>query len=307
MISSSSLVLVLSVTLQAAPDAQTAHQEDEQLIRKSAAKYAEAYNRGDVDALVAQFTKDAEYDEGEGDVVSGREAIRKKLEEELKEQAGDKMSIEIKSIRFSRSRAVETGVATLTSKDGKSTAVPYRAIHAKQPDGKWLMSSVGPDVSAENATSSGPLEQLEWMIGNWKDAEENMDVTSTCTWTANHRFILRSYVVKDEDGSELKVSEVIGWDPADNVIKSWVFDSDGGLAQNTWRKRGDDWLILAKGTLPDGGRGSAINVIHPIDKDTYSWSSTNRDVDGDMLPDVDDVKMVRVPETQTPAAAGEGR
>jgi uncharacterized protein (TIGR02246 family) len=295
-------LLSLSLALQAAPATQPAHQEDEQAIRQSAARYAEAFRRGDVDALVAQYAKDAEYDEGTGEVLTGRDDIRKKLEQNFAEHPGVKMTIEIKSIRFSKSRAIETGVATLTPKEGEPTIVPYRAIHAKQPDGQWLMTSVGPDVTAENA-SAGPLEELAWLIGSWQDAEKNVDVKSTCAWTVNRRFILRSFTVKDQDGPELKVSEVIGWDPAGRIVRSWVFDSDGGFAQNTWSKRGDDWIILAKGTLADGGRASAVNIIHPIDANSFTWASTDRDVDGEMLPDVDDVKMVRVPETQP---AGEG-
>ena len=46
-----------------------------------------------------------------------------------------------------------------------------------------------------------------------------------------------------------------------------------------------------------------MNIIDHVDDNTYTWSSTSRDVDGQMLPDVDNVKMVRVPEAQ---AAGGG-
>lgn len=300
----SGFLLTLSLILQAAPATQPAHQEDEQVIRQSAAKYADAFNRGDVDAIVNLYAKDADYDEGEGEVIKGRDEIRKKLAQDFAESTGVRMTIDVKSIRFSRNRAIETGVATLTPKEGDPWTVSYRAIHAKQSDGKWLISSVGPDVTAENVTSAGPLEELTWLIGNWRDAGKDVDLTSVCVWTSNRRFMLRSFTLKDRQGAELKVSEVIGWDPADGIFRSWVFDSDGGFAQNTWSKRGDDWIISAKGTLADGGRASAVNIIHPIDENTYTWSSTNRDVDGEMLPDVEDVKMVRVPDTQP---AGEGR
>lgn len=303
MVPVSEFLLTLSLLVPSAPATQPSHEQDEQAIRQSAARYAEAYSRGDVDALVRQYAKDAQYDEGTGQVVTGRDEIRKKLEKDFAESPEAKMAIEIKSIRFIRGRAIEIGEATIAPKKGEPQTVPYRAIHAKQPDGKWLMTSVGPDVTAEEATSAGPLEQLAWMIGDWQDAEKDMDIRSVCAWTINRRFLLRSFVVKDADRPELQVSEVIGWDAADRVFRSWVFDSDGGFAQNTWSKRGDDWIILAKGTLPDGARASAVHIIHPIDKDTYTWSSTNRDVDGEMLPDVEDVKMVRVPQTQP---AGEG-
>ncbi len=298
----STLSLLLSLTLQAAPTTQPASPE-EQAIRQSAAQYADAFNRGDVDALISQYAQDAIYEEGSGPVLKGREQIRNKLEQTFAESPGMRMSIEVKSIRFLRNRAIEIGVATLTPQEGEPIIAPYRAIHAKQQDGRWLMTSVGPDVTSENAVSAGPLQQLAWLVGSWRDAEENVNVTSNCAWTRNHRFMLRSFVVQDDDHPELRVSEVIGWDPADRVFRSWVFDSDGGFGQSTWSKRNGDWIISATGTLADCGRASAVNIIHPINDDSYLWSSINRDVDGQMLPDLEDIKMIRVPQTQ-PATEG---
>jgi uncharacterized protein (TIGR02246 family) len=305
MIQSSHFLLTLCLALLSAPPAQSAKPEDEKAIRDAAAKYAEDFSRGDVDALAAQFAKDATYDEGEGPVLAGRDEIRKVLAADLKENPGTKMSIDIKSIRFTKNRAIEIGEATLTPAKGEATTVAYRAIHAKQPDGKWLMTNVGPDVTAEGSTSAGPLEELTWMLGTWHDAESDMDLSCDCRWDGNRRFMMRMFVIKSEDRSALQVTEIIGWDAANRCIRSWVFDSDGGFGQNTWSKRGDEWIISAKGTLPDGGRASAVNIIQCIDDNAYTWASTNRDIDDEMLPDVDNVKMVRVPEAQ--AAGGENK
>jgi len=303
MIPNAQFLVSLACALLVAPLAQSSHPEDEAAIRDSATKYAEAYSRGDVDALAAQYATDATYDEGEGPVIVGRDAIRKVLAESLAEDPGTKMSIDIKSIRFTKTRAIEIGVATLTPPKGDPITVPYRAIHAKQPDGKWLMTSVGPDVTAEGSTSAGPLDELDWLLGTWRNDEGKMSIASACRWDANRRFMIRSFAMKDENRPQLEVTEIIGWDPADRIVRSWVFDSDGGFGQNTWSHRGDEWIISAKGTLPDGGRASAVNIIHRVNDNTFTWSSTNRDVDGQMLPDVNDIKMTRVPETQ---AAGGG-
>lgn len=302
MIPFAQMLFTMSFALLSAMPAQSTHPEDEKAIRESAAKYAEAYNRGDVDALVAQYSKDATYDVGEGPVISGRDEIRAELAANLAEEPGTKMSLDIKSIRFTKNRAIEIGVARLMPAKGEPTTVAYRVIHTRQPDGKWLMTSVGPDVTAEGATSAGQLDELDWMLGSWQDTEADIDLSSTCRWDRNRRFMIRTFVMKEEDRAQLEVTEIIGWDAADRIVRSWVFDSDGGFSQNTWSKRGDDWIISAKGTLADGGRASAVNIIHHIDDNAYTWSSTNRDVDGQMLPDVTDIKLVRVPEPQ--AAAG---
>ncbi|RIK63988.1 MAG: hypothetical protein DCC65_15030 [Planctomycetota bacterium] len=295
------MLIVMSIALLAAPPALSANPEDEKAIRDAAAKYAEAFNKGDVDAMVAQYAKDATYDAGEGPVIAGRDEIRKELAANIAESKGTKMSIDIKSIRFTKLRAIEIGVATMTSAGGESTAVPYRAIHTRQPDGKWLITNVGPDTTAEGA-EGGPLDELDWMLGRWQDSEADIDLRSECRWDRNRRFMIRTFAVQEENRSVLEVTEIIGWDAADRVIRSWVFDSDGGFGHSTWSRRGDEWIILARGALADGGRGSAVNIIRRLDQNSFAWSSTNRDVDGQMLPDVTDVKMVRVPETQ--AASG---
>jgi len=290
--------LTLASSLLSAPPAPSSPQEDEKAIRESAAKYAEAFSKGDVDALAAQYAPDAIYDEGEGAVISGRDEIKKVLAANIAENSGTKMTLDIKSIRFAKGRGIEIGTATLTPTKGDPVTVAYRALYGKQPDGKWLLTSVGPDVTAEGSTSAGPLDDLAWLLGTWRDSEAEMDLSSTCKWDPNRRFMVRTFVMKEENRPVLEVTEVIGWDAADRVVRSWVFDSDGGFNQSTWSRRGDDWIISARGTLPDGGRASAVNIIHPIDDNNFTWSSINRDVDGEMLPDVDDVKMVRVPETQ---------
>jgi uncharacterized protein (TIGR02246 family) len=295
-------LLTFSLILSAV--AQTSTKQDEDAIRQCATKYADAFNKGDLDTLVSMYTKDAIYDDGDGVVITGREEIRKKLKENFDESPGAKMTLDIKAIRFARGRGIETGMATITPTKGDPETVPYRATHQKQPDGKWLMSSVGPDAPGDDAAGAGPLADLTWMLGSWKDAEADLDITCDCSWTANHHFLLRSFVMHDKDAPEMKITEVIGWDPVNRTVRSWVFDTDGGFAQNTWSHRGDDWIMSAKGTLADGGIASAVNIIHQVDANTYTWSSTNRDVDGAMLPDVKDVKMVRSSDSTAPAEGG---
>ena len=36
--------------------------------------------------------------------------------------------------------------------------------------------------------------------------------------------------------------QVIGWDPAAKQVRSWVFDSGGGIGEGIWTKQGDKWI-----------------------------------------------------------------
>jgi hypothetical protein len=78
-------------------------------------------------------------------------------------------------------------------------------------------------------------------------------------------------------------------------IRSWVFDSDGGFGEGKWTRKDNRWLIQHTGTLPDGRKSSALNIITYIDDNSCTWQSIHREVNGDLLPNIDEVLVVRQP------------
>ena len=87
--------------------------------------------------------------------------------------------------------------------------------------------------------------------------------------------------------------QIIGWDPAAKTIRSWTFDSDGGFAEATWSFKKDRWLIHNNGVLADGRKASAVNIMKPIDANAFTWQATERTAGGELLPNVDEVLIVR--------------
>jgi hypothetical protein len=77
-----------------------------------------------------------------------------------------------------------------------------------------------------------------------------------------------------------------------------VFDSDGGFAEATWTKKGDQWHIQNNGSLPDGHKATSLNILTYVDGDSFKWESVNRAVDGELLPNVAAVVVVRAPATE---------
>ena len=53
-------------------------------------------------------------------------------------------------------------------------------------------------------------------------------------------------------------------------------------------------VIEATGVFRDASESAAVNVITPIDADSFTWQSLKRTLDGVRLPDIAPVKMVRV-------------
>jgi hypothetical protein len=73
-----------------------------------------------------------------------------------------------------------------------------------------------------------------------------------------------------------------------------VLDSDGAFAEGSLSRKVDKWFIQQKGTLPDGGITTALNIIKKIDDDTCTWQSINRTIDGELQPNIDEVVVTRV-------------
>ena len=131
------------------------------------------------------------------------------------------------------------------------------------------------------------------MIGNWVDQDDSARIETECKWAKNNSFITRSFSVLVEDRIDISGIQVIGWDAAEKRIRSWTFDSDGGFGQAVWNKKGASWYTRLVGTLPDGSRSSSVNVITPVDDSTFTWQSVHRIAAGELLPNIDEVTIVR--------------
>jgi len=148
--------------------------------------------------------------------------------------------------------------------------------------------TVPPRVSTDE-----PLKELAWLIGTWVDEDEEVSVETVCDWAKNGSFIRRRFTVRVDGDMDMEGTQVIGWDPATKAIRSWVFDTDGGFGEGRWRRDGDRWIIKATAVLPNGRRASAINILTPIDQNTFTWESTDRELDGELLPNIDKLRITR--------------
>lgn len=89
------------------------------------------------------------------------------------------------------------------------------------------------------------------------------------------------------------------------VIRSRLFDSDGGFGEGVWTREGDRWVVAFRQTLPDGREAKATNIYTLVDENTFKWHSIGRTVDGEPLPNVDDVTIVRKAAADSHAPGGE--
>jgi uncharacterized protein (TIGR02246 family) len=271
--------------------------DDEAAIRKNAEAYVAAYNNKDAKSLAALWSPDAVYmDPSTGASAVGRAEIEKVFAAILAELGGAKLEVNVESVSFvSPNVAIENGTARIVGAEVEPENSRYTAVNVKR-DGRWLLDRISEEEPPPPPPSNYEhLKELEWMIGSWIDQDEGATIQTDCQWTKNQNFITRSFAVVVGDQVDMSGMQVIGWDPAAKQIRSWVFDSVGGFGEGKWTRKDNRWLIQQTSTLPDGRKSSAVNIITYLDDDQCTWQSIQREVEGDLLPNVDEVLVVRKP------------
>jgi uncharacterized protein (TIGR02246 family) len=280
----------------AAPANPIESPDDEAAIRENASKYVEAYNRRDSRTMAEMWSPDAVYmDPTTNERIVGRDAIAEHFQYLLAGSEDAKLAIAIDSIDFvSPNVAVEKGSAVVSHANNSAEKSFYSAVHVKR-DGKWYLDRVSEEGEpAPRPSNYERLEELDWMVGSWiDDAGDGVSVQTDVAWTKNRNFLTRSYAVMMGDQVDMAGMQIIGWDPVKNQIHSWVFDSDGGFGEGIWVRKENRWIVQSTATLADGGKAAATHILTQLDNDTATWQTVNRSVDGELLPNVNAIPLVR--------------
>lgn len=292
--------VLLAAWLAAVGQAQEDRQrEDEAAIRKAVEAYVACFNQGDAQALAALWSPEAVYiNPISGEQVVGRAAIQQQFTSIFADATGIRLEATTQAIQFiSPNVAIEQGSAKVTRSEQTAEESEYTAVYVKR-DGQWLLDRVTEEDVPVITSHYEQLKDLEWMIGVWVDQDEESQIVTSCQWTKNRNFLTRFFTVTVRDQLDMSGLQIIGWDPAAKQIRSWVFDSGGGFGEGRWTKKESRWFIQSTGTLPDGKKSSAVHIITYLDQDRFTWQSVNREAGGEILPNVDEVMVVRQTDTE---------
>jgi uncharacterized protein (TIGR02246 family) len=291
----STIAVALIVVISArAAETKSEDRPDENAIRAAVASYVAAFNQGNAAALAALWSPEAVYTNPlTGQQVVGRAEIEAQFAAIFAEAKGTKLEATTTSIQFvSPNVALERGTAKVIRPNEEPAESEYSAVYVNR-EGQWLLDRVTEEDVPIVPSRYEELKDLEWMIGTWVDQDEEDRIETSCQWTKNRSFITRSFAVSIADRFQMSGIQIIGWDPASKQIRSWVFDSDGAFGEGTWNKKDKSWYIQSTGTLPDGSKSSSVNIITRVDENTFTWQSVNREAGGELLPNVDEVVVVR--------------
>jgi uncharacterized protein (TIGR02246 family) len=298
------VAMLFGAAVAAAQKVAAASEADEKAIRATADEFVKAFNAADAKAVGALWAEDAEYTDESGQSHHGRAAIEKLYAGLFKDQPGASMAVTVESIRFlGPDVAVEKGIARLkaaghhVSMVGETCAARYTVVHARR-EGKWIMVDCR-DAPYVPGSNEDYLKDLEWLIGDWTadvkdDSSKGETRRITFEWMCERNFIKSSFTVSKDDKTTLNGGQIIGWNPKLARIVSMHYDANGGSGNDVWIKDHSKWVIEAKGVFRDGSECTAVNILTPIDANSFTWQSVKRTLDGVRLPDTPPVRIVRV-------------
>lgn len=290
------LILTLAVGLcgLAAMGRTAAPTNEEAAVRSTLAAYGAAFHRKDAKALAELWSPQAGYvSPTNGKRLTGRDKIEAEFRSAFESDPQAKLSATIDSLRFiTGDVATVDGKAKVAHTGAAASESTFTAILVKK-DGKWLLDSVRETDLPAPPKAEEKLADLAWLVGEWEDEDEHARVHTRCQWTANRAFLTRSFTIAVEGRAHVEGTQIIGWDAAAGKVRSWAFDSDGGIAEGTWKRDGDRWVIETKHLMADGKKGASINIVRMVDDNHFGWQAVGREIDGELLPNVDEVLVVR--------------
>jgi|LakMenEpi03Aug12_release.lakeMendotaPanAssembly.Ray.scaffolds.fasta_scaffold254444_2 uncharacterized protein (TIGR02246 family) len=256
--------------------------------------YVEAFNAGNADKLAAVHAKDAEWVDADGNAHAGREAIRTVLAKSFAAAPGRTIEFNVERFRpLADNVILENGSATVTSPDGERSVSAYTTVYTKDGD-EWLIAQVtetAPDIDPSPASR---LAALRWLEGKWRGENAQRPVTLEIAEAQNGSFLTIKYSFGD-NGDEGTSTEVVGYDAAEDRIRSWTFDSAGGFSEALWQPDGANWLLVSKSVNPDGTRASSQLEMRPAaDGRGFTVEGYNRESGGVPMPKLGPIKFTPI-------------
>lgn len=273
--------LTIALLLQAEVGVH-ADEKAEEAVRQRTRAFVAALASGKAEDVAAMFTSGGEYVR-DGNAIRGREELAKAYGGFFKERKkGVQVEGESLGVRFpSEGTAIEEG--RFVSKDGAPSS--YSILWA-QEDGEWRIALLR--ESADLPT----LSDLDWLVGNWIVEGKAATVRTSYKKVQGGAFLRMEYTI-ESDGEKSTGSQMIGVDPETGTLRSWTFGAAGGLGTGTWSRTAKGWDVLSTGTTADGGSRAAVNVLTPVDENSFTSQATRQTIDGVPQPDGDVVKVVR--------------
>lgn len=263
-------------------------------LQESAEAYTEAFNIHDPEQLTSLWEKDAFFiNLTTGEVAEGDRNISNFFRNLFEKKGARNVKMIISKVSSSKpTNALAQGILEISFADQYVWKGAFKAEYHKHDD-KWFIGSFSLNEINSSETQFKHLKELDWLAGNWIDAENPVEVAYSNLWDKNKNFLVQTFTYSVLGQEELKGMQIIGWNPKTKTINSWTFDSDGGYGSGIWNKNGNHWKVLQEFTLPQGEKATSIHTYELLDDQSYTFVDSDRAVDGKKLPDIGPFKIIR--------------
>lgn len=294
---------------EAADDQQTAAEgafkipEEEQPFWDAAQKFLDAYAQRDAKSIGEMFTDDAEMFDEFGEVTQGREAIVAMYQQVFTESPDALITeINLHKVRYvSDDVAIEEGRAvSKPSADATPNISRYVAIHVRE-DGVWRIDMLK-NFAQAGLSRDQQLQRVAWLVGEWVSEDDESVVQTECDWSEDGNYLLRRFTIRIEGSDVMQGVQRIGWDPVQNQIRSWTFDSEGGFVEGAWTQNGDRWIVVSSGVNSEGQTASGTAVYTIIDAEMVTWQFRNLVIGSELREDLEPIVMTRRPPAPATAS-----
>ncbi|MEO5917035.1 MAG: nuclear transport factor 2 family protein [Luteolibacter sp.] len=275
-------------------------------LQQAAADFVIAYNNKDAGAIAALFTENGEMTNLTADEsTTGRADIKTHYEEVFAEKDVPEAAVEVASVRLvAPNVAIEDGTVHLDppGDDTPVRSTAYTAVLTKNASGVWQIASTRnlKDVTDAGGNLADLADDLK---GDWTCQRDGMRMDFAFGWDNTGKYLVGQMLTTSDDAEPQTTSIRIGWDGARKTISWWTFDSAGGFAKGDWTADDDGWILRNEGTSSTGEFTSANGHLTIEGKDAMIWTSKDRIVDGEKIPNVE-MRIVRqAPEPELEPAA----
>lgn len=252
-------------------------------VRAAAKSFLAAVARGDEAGLQRLWAVDGDFIDANGKKIAAGELNRSIAAAATKDASPTFDGMADVSVRLLTPEvAIVDGLVDRVS-DGNGGVLTrkYTAVWVNK-NGAWLLSSLrttAVDAFAQNSH----LKPLEWLLGEWVAKHDDAAIIASARWCDDGHFILREFAIARDNGDTISGTQRIGWDPTTKQIKSWTFDSQGGIGQEQWRREGNRWIVESADVTADGKKAKTSTAYIPGDGGRFTWEVTSADVDGVQL------------------------
>lgn len=273
---------------------QTAETQEELDIRDILIALEQSLNAKNADKVAELFAETGLFIDQSGEETSGRAALQARFAEFFKKESAPVLGLHPDKVIFPASNvALVTGVVSRRNEQLDLPETRFSMLLVRQGK-KWFINEVTETV-LQITQAESRLQDLSWLIGDWQVDKGDASAKMNVEWAPGKKFIVSKCTLNKKGAEEQVDKQVIGWNPQNNNIVSWHFDSNGGFGSGTWIYKSNEkrWITDVVGIGADGSNTRASNVFTQKSADEFVWQSINRSLDGVEVSDTEALTVHR--------------